>query len=268
MGKPTLARVELEQTMNRLSEVRSALRHASGGPSGWGSQQNLSLLGLEDGDKGPQNCGLSGSGTPGEYRNLGKQSLSNSFGLSIGKSEPCLFLSPVDGLFDPNRRQGGLCVKQSMERAGQGLFGPGTGGQLHPILCGGDQVAALKQSVNPLVDIVGIGLEQIGRQNHQFPSVDVVVPLILGFLHGVEDACLDAFGSVVGQSEIQGNPIRGLESDSLDLTNDAVGIRLKDRFGGISVLSDQAQAERIGDFAGDPNEDYCNRCFLDESSAI
>ena len=102
---------------------------------------------------------------------------------------------------------------------------------MHPVLGGGYQIAALQQSVNPLVDVIGIGFEQIGRLNHQFPPVDVVVPLILGFLHSVKDACLDAFGAVVGQSEIQGDPVRGLESDSLDLPNDPVGVGFEDCFG-------------------------------------
>ena len=142
-------------------------------------------------------------GSAGENGNLGEQGLSDSLGLGIGKSEPCLLLSPGNGFFDLNRRQGGLSVQQRMQGSRQGLFGPGAGRQLHPVLGGGDQVAALQQSVNPLVDVIGIGFEQIGRLNHQFPPVDVVVPLILGFLHGVEDTSLDAFGPVVGKSEVQ-----------------------------------------------------------------
>ena len=108
----------------------------------------------------------------------------------------------------------------------------------------------MQQSVNPLVDVIGIGFEQIGRLNQQFSPVDVVVPLILGFLHGVEDTCLDAFGPVVGKSEVQGDPVCGLESDSLDLPNDPVGVGFEDRFGRISVFPNQAQAKGIGDSIG------------------
>ena len=59
VGEASLTRVELEQAVNRLSEMRSALRHAPGGSAGRRAQHNLGFLGLENGYQGPQNGGFS-----------------------------------------------------------------------------------------------------------------------------------------------------------------------------------------------------------------
>ena len=86
--------------------------------------------------------------------------------------------------------------------------------------------------------------------------------LIFRFLYRMENARLNPFGPVIGKPKVEGNLIRGLKSDSLDLPNDAVGIGFQNRLGRISIFSNQTKAEGIGDAISLKKHHHLPHCFL------
>ena len=74
--------------------------------------------------------------------------------------------------------------------------------------------------------------------------------VVLGFLEHMEDARIDPFRAVAREAHVEGDAVRGLESDSLDVAYDSIGVGFEDGLGFVSVFADQTEAKGVGHAIG------------------
>ncbi len=91
-------------------------------------------------------------------------------------------------------------------------------------------------------DALARGLEQRGRVIAQVGLAQRGVALLLERIHREEDAGVEARRGVVGEAEVDGDAVGGLEADAVDLARHAIGLGLQDLARLAAVFVDQLHA--------------------------
>ena len=100
------------------------------------------------------------------------------------------------------------------------------------------------------LDAFAGGFEEGGGVVAQVAFAQGGVALFLEGFHGVEDAGVEAGRGVVGEAEVDGDAVGGLEADAVDLAGDAVGLLLKNLAGLGAVFLDEFNALAGSDAVG------------------
>jgi hypothetical protein len=91
-----------------------------------------------------------------------------------------------------------------------------------------------------------VGFEQVGGVVDEVGLAVGGVALLLQGLEGEDDAGVEPRRGVVGEAEVDGDAVGGLEADAVDLAGDAVGFGGEDAPGVAAEVGDELHALRRG----------------------
>ena len=112
------------------------------------------------------------------------------------------------------------------------------------------QILRRDQRVDPGLDAVGGGFEEVGGVGDEFAARVSGVAFLLEGLQRVDEAGVEAGRGVVGEAEVDGEAVGGLEADAVDLAGELIRLGLDDFLSGGVPFLDDAHALRGGDAVG------------------
>ncbi len=236
-GEAALGGVEFQQAVDGGGKSAGGLGEALGGPAGGGGEVDPHVLGLQDRDERPQDRGLAGAGSAGEDAELVREGPADGGGLQFVKGEAGPLLRPDQRSVDVDRRQARCDPLDARDGGGDPLLGAVVGGGLDQCVVrrAGAGVTheglLLHEGLEPGADAVGGRLQQLGAVVAQGPGRVGGVALLLQRLERVEDAGVDPGRGIVGKAQVDGDAVRRLEADALDLAGHPVGLGQQHRLG-------------------------------------
>ena len=230
--------------MEGLGGIAGTFSQALGSSASRGTQGDAGLLGLEDGDEGAEDGRLPRAGAASEDADIVLQGHAEGVGLLGGELETGFFLRPSDGGLDFDGRQVALSGLDAVEGFGDLLFAAGEVGALDELVARGrgNEDFVAQEVVDAGLDDVRVGFEEFLGSGDEVGDGDAGVAIVLHFVQGVEDACVDTVGAFVGKAEVEGDFVGGEEADAVDFPGEAVGLGAEDVLGLVAVLFDEADA--------------------------